>query len=109
MTSINWLGCLAVAGMLAGCATWRGPVAANVDVTTAITADSPAQLTAVNAEHRFVVADFGGQTVPAPGAELGIFRGDKAVGKIRVTEPMRGRFVTGDILEGDLRVGDVVR
>jgi len=63
----------------------------------------------VNAGHQFVVVDFRGQRWPGVGTEMAVRRGGKQVGRIRLTEPVRGQFVTADVLEGDLHAGDEVR
>jgi hypothetical protein len=67
------------------------------------------KVTLRNAEHAFVVVDFGGQRQPAAGTTLTVWRAHQPVGRVRLTEPARGRFVTADILEGEPRVGDEVR
>lgn len=61
------------------------------------------------AEHGFVVIDFGPRAVPATGTRLKVFRAGRNVGTVRITEPVRGRFATADIVEGDVRVGDEIR
>jgi hypothetical protein len=68
-----------------------------------------ATVTLVNTEYKFVVIDFDARSMPALGATLELYRAGKKAGSIRLTEPVRGRFATADILEGDARVGDEVR
>jgi len=38
-----------------------------------------------------------------------VYRDGKQVGTVQITEPVRARFATADILEGELRVGDEAR
>jgi hypothetical protein len=38
-----------------------------------------------------------------------VYRADKRVGEVQLTEPVRARFATADILTGEVRVGDEVR
>ena len=67
------------------------------------------RVTVVNAEHQFVVVDFGEFPIPKVGTPANVFRGDQNVGRVRLTEPSRGRLITGDVLSGELKVGDIVR
>jgi hypothetical protein len=55
------------------------------------------------------VIDFSAGAVRAIGTRLTLFRGDKRVGVVRITEPVRVRFATADVLEGEARVGDEAR
>jgi hypothetical protein len=79
------------------------------EATPAQFGPAPAKITLVNAEYRFVVIDFLGRVIPSVGTRLSVFRDGQRVGAVRVTEPMRSRFATADIEEGDLRAGDVAR
>lgn len=63
----------------------------------------------LNAQLKFVVVDFGGQRQPPVGATLGVFRAGQRSGTIRLTEPVRGQFVTADILDGEPKPGDEAR
>ena len=74
----------------------------NFGVTTGL-------ITVVNAPYRFVVVDFGGQRPPALGTSLGVFRAGQRIGTVRLTDPVRGQFITADILDGDPRAGDEAR
>jgi hypothetical protein len=65
-----------------------------------------ARIASVNPEHGFVVIDFASQTVPPVGTRLNVYRGDKRVGAVRITEPVRAPLATADIVEGQVRVGD---
>jgi hypothetical protein len=102
--------------VLAGCAS-RQSAATKPATTRPKPADAvvvnlgvlTGRVTLVNAEHQFVVLDFGGQRPPAPGATLAVLRAGKPVATVRVTEPTRGRFVTADVLSGEPRPGDEAR
>jgi S-adenosylhomocysteine hydrolase len=63
----------------------------------------------VNVEHGFVVVDFASQTMPEAGTLVNVYRAEKRVGGIRITEPVHAPLATADIVEGDMRVGDEVR
>jgi hypothetical protein len=66
-------------------------------------------VTVVNPDYKFVVIDFGGFPLPPVGAPADVFRGADQVGRVRLTEPRRGRLITGDVLTGELKPGDIVR
>lgn len=67
------------------------------------------QVTLVNKAQAFVVVDFGTQRPPATGTTLTVNRANQPVGHVRLTEPVRGRLVTADIVDGEARAGDEVR
>jgi hypothetical protein len=67
------------------------------------------KIASVNSELGFVVVDFTSQTMPALGTRLNVYRGDKRVGVVRITEPARAPLATADIVEGEVRVGDEAR
>jgi len=67
------------------------------------------KVTLVNKQYAFVVVDFGAQRPPVTGTTLTVRRANQVVGHVRVTEPVRGRFVTADIVDGEPRAGDEVR
>jgi hypothetical protein len=62
----------------------------------------------VNAEARFVVIDFSLRQPPKPGDVLVVLRNNQKIAKVRITEPTRGSFVTADIVEGSIEVGDTI-
>lgn len=62
----------------------------------------------VHLNDRFVVIEFNQRQPPKPGDELVVMRGNQKVAKVRVTAPTRGAFVTADILDGTVQVGDIV-
>lgn len=67
------------------------------------------RVTAVNEEHGFVVLEFPPGGLPNPGAVLQIYRGDHLVGRVQISEPMRGVFATGNVLIGVPQLGDRAR
>ena len=69
----------------------------------------PAKIVSVNPELKFVVIDFGTGPMPPVGTRLNVYRGEKEVGVVRVTEPARAQLATADILQGEARVGDEAR
>ncbi len=68
-----------------------------------------ARIASVNAERGFVVVDFASRTMPEVGTLVNVYRAEKRVGGIRITEPVHAPFATADIVEGEMRVGDEVR
>ena len=70
---------------------------------------APARITSINQTYRFAVVDFSSRAMPAIGTRLNVYRGEQRIGAIQLTEPVRARFATADILEGELRVGDEAR
>jgi hypothetical protein len=57
---------------------------------------------------QFVVIEFNQRQPPKPGDELVVMRGNQKVAKVRITAPTRGAYVTADILDGTVQVGDIV-
>jgi len=70
---------------------------------------APAKIVSVNGDLGFVVIDFTTQALPSVGTKLNIYRGDKQVGVVRVTEPARAPLATADVVEGQMRPGDEAR
>jgi hypothetical protein len=68
-----------------------------------------AKIVSMNSDLGFVVVDFGSRTVPAVGTRVNVYRGDKRVGAVRITEPVHTPLATADIAEGEVRVGDEAR
>ena len=67
------------------------------------------KIASVNSELGFVVVDFASQTMPALGTRLNVYRGNRRVGAVRITEPVRAPLATADIVEGEARMGDEAR
>lgn len=109
-------GCLMVFLVGSGCSK-RGPKPSDVDssntndvvVAPARFYVTPAPVTRVNHEYKFVVLDFRSRVMPPVGTELNVYRGTARVGAVRLTEPVRTRFATADILSGDILIGDEAR
>ena len=68
-----------------------------------------AKVASVNSELGFVVVDFAAQTMPPVGTRVNVYRGDKRVGTVRITEPVNAPLATADIVDGEVRVGDEAR
>ena len=69
----------------------------------------PAKVVSVNSELRFVVIDFSSRVMPPVGARLNVYRGDKNIGAVQITEPVRARLATADVVQGEVHVGDEAR
>jgi hypothetical protein len=65
-----------------------------------------ARVASVNTELGFAVVDFAAQTMPPVGTRVNIYRGDKRVGTVRITEPVHAPLATADVVDGEVRVGD---
>jgi hypothetical protein len=61
----------------------------------------------VNAARGYVVVECG--SLPSPGEEARVFRGEQAVARLKLSGPRRPPFVTGDIVEGQPETGDTVK
>jgi hypothetical protein len=72
-------------------------------------AGTPARIVSLNSDLGFVVIDFTSQPLPVVGTRLNVYHGDKKVGVVRITEPVRAPLATADIVEGQMRVGDEAR
>ena len=68
-----------------------------------------AKIVSVNSDLGFVVVDFASRTVPTVGTRVSVYRGDKRIGAVRITEPVHSPLATADIVEGEVRVGDEAR
>jgi len=110
--------CLMLAAVVWGCSspraktTSRAPAPAkpgHVAAAASQVGPVPAKIVSVNPELKFVVIDFSTGTMPPIGTRLSVYRGEKEVGVVRVTEPARAQLATADIVEGEARVGDEAR
>jgi len=70
---------------------------------------TPARITKINEQLRFVVIDFSDRPMPAVGTVVSVYRGNQRIGSVKITEPVRANFATADIVEGNLQVGDEAR
>ena len=67
---------------------------------------TPARITKINEQLRFVVIDFSDRPMPAVGTVVSVYRGNQRIGSVKITEPVRANFATADIVEGNPQVGD---
>ena len=118
----SWLragcACVVLTAIAVGCA---GPIAtapvrspavsepAQVAPAPSQLGPAPAKIVLVNSELRFVVIDFSSRMTPPVGTRLNVYRGDKNIGAVRITEPTQASLATADIVEGEVRVGDEAR
>ena len=103
-------GCATIA-LFTGClgSGTTKPTSAHLEPSPASLGAATARIALVNPELGFVVIDFASQTMPAAGTQVNVYRGDKRVGAVRITEPVQPPLATADITEGDLRAGDEAR
>jgi hypothetical protein len=83
------------------------PVGAHLEPSA--TESGVAKVASVNTELGFAVVDFSTQTMPPVGTRVSIYRGDKRVGTVRITEPVHAPLATADVVDGEVRVGDEAR
>ena len=110
--------CLVLAVIVAGC-LGRGPTTPSrpvvepqprrMEPAPSQFGPAPAKIVSVNPELGFVVVDFSSRVMPPVGTRLNVYRGDKNIGAVRITEPVRARLATADIVEGEVHVGDEAR
>jgi hypothetical protein len=117
VTRAAGVGCITTA-LVAGCVgggaaaparTATKPNSPHLEPAPAELGSGVARIASVNAEHGFVVVDFASRTMPEAGTLINVYRGEKRVGGIRITEPVHAPLATADIVEGEMRVGDEVR
>ena len=63
----------------------------------------------VNAALRFLVMDFPVRKLPVLEQRLNVYRNGQKVGEVKVTGPGRDTTIAGDIMVGEVQVGDEVR
>ncbi len=99
-------GCLG-GGATAPAGTPAAPAGARLEPSA--TETGGARVASVNTELRFAVVDFAAQPMPPVGTRVNIYRGDKRVGTVRITEPVHAPLATADVVDGEVRVGDEAR
>src|SRR6266478_4833958 len=63
----------------------------------------------VNPALRFLVMDFPVRKLPLLEQRLNVYRNGQKVGEVKVTGPGRDTTIAGDIMAGEVQVGDEVR
>jgi len=63
----------------------------------------------VNSALRFLVMDFPVRKLPVLEQRLNVYRNGQKVGEVKVTGPGRETTIAGDIIVGEVQVGDEVR
>jgi hypothetical protein len=110
--------CLVLAVIVAGC-VGRGPTTPSrpvvepqprrMEPAASQFGPAPAKVVSVNPDLGFVVVDFSSRVMPPVGTRLNVYRADKNTGAVRITEPVRSRLATADIVQGEVHVGDEAR
>ena len=107
--------------LLAGCARSKPdpPAAAAAAVGRGQKVDSRPEVTldeavlgtvvSVNPALRFLVMDFPVRKLPVLEQRLNVYRNGQKVGEVKVTGPGRDTTIAGDIMVGEVQVGDEVR
>ncbi|MFT5122203.1 MAG: hypothetical protein ACI9QL_002657 [Candidatus Omnitrophota bacterium] len=114
---INLLGCGLVSTclfMVTGCETTGGgeaepTVEAPVEAGAAKAAvpAGAALVDQVDKEFNYVIIKTSAKV--KAGKEFDVYRGDQVVGKVKCDGTRSGDFVSADIVDGDIKVGDSVR
>jgi hypothetical protein len=111
---------VAVAGILAGCATGSSggtnasgsaPDATNALAGPVVTPqwNRDGTVVRVNRTAHFVVVNFPSSPPPGPDQVLYVYRDGLRVGEVKVNGPRSGDCVVADIVSGDCREGDTAR
>ena len=99
--------------LLSGCLGTGASAPAGTPVGARLEPSAPetgvARVASVNTELGFAVVDFAAQTMPPVGTRVNVYRGDKRVGTVRITEPVHAPLATADVVDGEVRVGDEAR
>jgi|APGre2960657505_1045072.scaffolds.fasta_scaffold00765_5 hypothetical protein len=121
---MRWLLCIFLGGLvLTACARRKtaAPFDTSPRVTRPIITDTNDTLTispgasllgkisSFNAAGRFAVITFPVGKMPAHGQLLNVYRGALKVAEIKITGPARDINTVGDIVAGEVKVGDAVR
>jgi hypothetical protein len=101
-------GCLG-SGKTAPARTASAPASPRTEPVPLELGSPPARIVSMNPDLAFVVIDFASRPVPAVGTKVNVYRGDKKVGVVRITEPVHAPLATADIVEGQIRAGDEAR
>ncbi len=103
------LAAVLLSGCLGSGATAPAGTPAGAHLEPAAPETGVARVASVNTELGFAVVDFAAQTMPPVGTRVNVYRGDKRVGTVRITEPVHAPLATADIVDGEVRVGDEAR
>ena len=117
--------------LLAGCATTKRDPTASAAQTKTTRSSQPAavgrgqkvgsrpevtldeavlgRVVSVDPALRFLVMDFPVRRLPVLEQRLNVYRNGQKVGEVKVTGPGRDTTIAGDIMVGQVRVGDEVR
>ena len=116
MKTNSWFTVLLVAGLAAGCAAHKKPVAgaaAPVPVVdkTVVTPDFSVatKVVSVNPGLRYVVLNFPAIPLPKRAQTLFLYRAGLKVAEVKVTGPEAEDNTVADLVAGEARVGDAVR
>jgi len=103
------LATVLLSGCLGSGATAPAGTPAGAHLEPSATETGVARVASVNTELGFAVVDFAAQTMPPVGTRVNVYRGDKRVGTVRITEPVHAPLATADVVDGEVRVGDEAR
>jgi hypothetical protein len=103
------LATVLLSGCLGGGATAPAGTPTGAHLEPSATETGVARVASVNTELGFAVVDFAAQTMPPVGTRVNVYRGDKRVGTVRITEPVHAPLATADVVDGEVRVGDEAR
>ena len=94
-------------GEQAGEATGEQPEGATGEGEAAAEPQVAGEVSLVDNDFNYVILKSTGKI--KPDSELEIYRGKKKVGVVKVSAPRRDNFISADIVEGKIRVGDIAK
>lgn len=109
---------LIVAALVSGCVSSEATKSGNSSVRGAAKGGLPSaqvdekswgRVASVNPSLRFVVMDFPLRRMPELDQRLNVYRSSQKVGEVKVTGPVMGTTIAGDIVAGEAQLGDEVR
>jgi hypothetical protein len=68
-----------------------------------------AQIQHVDNQQQFVVLEFKNtDTIPGVGSTLSVYRANRMIGNIKITDPIQPPYASADILNGTIQLGDII-
>ncbi|MFH0954378.1 MAG: hypothetical protein V1873_08620 [Verrucomicrobiota bacterium] len=108
VTARGWLLAGAAALLAAGCRSVPRPPAAAPAATVMVEVEIPAgRVMHVNERDGYVILRC--ESLPSPGEEARVYRGEQRVGRLSITGPGHSLFMAADIIEGAPQIGDTVK
>lgn len=105
------IGILLLAIGLSGCVNMpEEPMPASPRISNAVMKPDVrprGRIKTVNLQGQYVIVDFGLAMIPPLGSEMNVYQEGEISGVIKLTGPVRGSVVAGDILTGEAEANDL--